>query len=132
MVVDVVVAVRVDVPAVVPLIEIEVGLRLHVAGLVGLERVVVTAHVKVTEPVNEFDGVTVMVEVFPVDAPALILIAPLLLRVKLLLPVSSAGACQKSPHPAPKPTRSGTANSKSFAHLPFLIPAPGFYTTLLN
>jgi hypothetical protein len=86
-VVEVVVAVRVDVPAVVPLIEIEVGLRLHVVGFVGLERLVVTVHVKVTEPVNEFAGVTVIVEVFPEVAPALMVISPLLIREKLLLPL---------------------------------------------
>jgi hypothetical protein len=44
-------------------------------------------HVKVTEPVNEFAGVTVIVEVFPEVAPALMVIAPLLLREKLLLPL---------------------------------------------
>jgi len=91
-VVDVVEAVSVEVCAVVSVIETEVGERLHVAGLVGLERLVVTAQESATVPVNEFDGVTVMVEV-PV-APALTLIEPLLLRAKLpVVPV--LGACQK-------------------------------------
>lgn len=118
MVVEVVVAVRVDVPVLVVLIEIEAGLRLHVAGLTGLERLVVTTHVRVTEPVNEFAGVTVMVAVFPVVAPALVLRVPLLLSEKLLLPVSPAGVCQKSPHPDAKTNKSGAAENNRLAHFP--------------
>jgi hypothetical protein len=34
------------------------------------------------------------------------------------------GACQKSPHPAPKPIRSGAATNNSFAHFPGFIAAP--------
>jgi hypothetical protein len=43
---------------------------------------------------------------------------PLLLRVKLLLPLP--GACQKSPQPA----RNGIAASNIHAHLPIFITAP--------
>ena len=54
---------------------------MHVAGLVGLAGVVVTAQLKSTTPVKLFDGVTVIVAVFPVAAPAAKLIAPLLVSV---------------------------------------------------
>jgi hypothetical protein len=126
-VVEVVVAVRVAVSAVVPLIETEVGERLHVAALTGLERLVVTAQVSATEPVNELEGVTVMMEVLPLVAPALTLIPPLLVREKLVLPLL-AGACQKLPHPAQKPTKSGAATN-NLVHFPDFIPAP---CSLLN
>ena len=43
---------------------------LHVAGLVGLVSVVVTAQLKFTVPVKPPAGVTLIVEVFPVVAPA--------------------------------------------------------------
>jgi hypothetical protein len=130
---DVVVAVSVAVSAVVLLIETEVGERLHVAGLEAFEILVVTAQVSATVPVNEFDGVTEMVEV-PV-APAVTVMLPLLLRAKSVLP---AGAAQKFLHPVRKPVprrpmpntltasipvRSGATNS-SRARSPILIPAP--------
>src|ERR1035437_10133895 len=51
-------------------------------------------------------------------APALTLMLPLLLRVKLELP--PPGACQKSPQPA----NNGIANSNNPAHLPIFIAAP--------
>jgi hypothetical protein len=100
----------------VPLIVTEVGDRMHV-GLVALERVVVTAQVSATVPVNEFDGVTVMVEVFPLVAPGLTEIVPLLVSAKLVLLL---GAFQKSPHPA----RSGATDNNNHAHLPIFIAAP--------
>jgi hypothetical protein len=128
--VEVVVAVSVDVCAVVSVIETEVGERLHAGSLTGLETLVVTAQVSVTEPVNEFAGVTVMVAVFPVVAPAVMPSAPLLLREKLVLPVVLGGACQKLPHPVTKPTRSGAANSNTFAHFPEFIPAPFSSSTI--
>jgi hypothetical protein len=59
---DAVVTVRVDVSAEVPVIDTEVEERLHV-GLVGLDRELVTAQVSDTVPVNEFAGVTVIVDV---------------------------------------------------------------------
>jgi hypothetical protein len=100
----------------VPLIVTDVGDRLHV-GLVALERVVVTAQVRETAPVNEFDGVTVMVEVFPLVAPGLTEIVALLVSAKLVLLL---GACQKLLHPA----RNGATDNNSHAHLPIFIAAP--------
>ena len=50
--VDVVVAVSVDVTAAVPLMETDVGERLQVGTLVGFETLVVTAQVSVTVPEN--------------------------------------------------------------------------------
>jgi hypothetical protein len=50
----------------------------QVGGSFGLEMDVVTAHVRVTLPVKPPPGVTVMVEVFPVVAPAVTEILPLL------------------------------------------------------
>jgi hypothetical protein len=119
-------AVSVEVCAVVPLMVTEVGLRLHVGRLAAPEGEVVTAQVSVTAPVNEFAGVTVMVEV--VLAPGTTAMAPLLVRVKLVLP-PPPGACQKSPHPARNPadkqTATGAAASANRrAHLPILIAAP--------
>jgi hypothetical protein len=124
-VVDVVVAVSVEVSAVVLLMLTEDGERLQVAGLTGFKNVVVTAQLSVTVPVNELPGVTVMVEALPLLAPGLTVMSPLLLRVKLveLLPL---GASQKFPHPARKPaeTISGTATINCLAHLPIFIAAP--------
>jgi hypothetical protein len=115
-VVDVVVAVSVEVSAVVPLIEIEEEESEHVAGLVALDNEVVTAHVSATVPVVEADGVTVMVEV-PVPAvPELMRMLPLLLRVKLMLLESF----QKSAQPA----TNGAAASNNHAHFPIFIAAP--------
>jgi hypothetical protein len=73
-----VVTVRVPVTAPVPVTS-TVELTPHVAGLVGDVGVVVTAQVKLTLPVNPFDGVTVMVAASPVVAPAANASAPLLL-----------------------------------------------------
>jgi hypothetical protein len=114
-VVAVVVAVSVDVCAPVLLIATDVGERLHVVGLVAFESVVVTAQVSETVPVNEFDGVTVIVAVL--YEPGLTAMLPLLVRAKLVLLL---GASQK---PA-QPVRSGTAANSSFAHVPIFIPAP--------
>jgi hypothetical protein len=80
----------------------------------------VTAQVSATVPVNELDGVTVMVAVLPVVAPGLTVMAPLLVSVKLVLPL---GACQKSPQPA-KPATNGAAASNNHAHFPIFIAAP--------
>jgi hypothetical protein len=90
----------------------------------GLEAPVgaLTEQLSVTDPVNVLAGVTLMVEVPVPAAPALTLMLPLLLRVKLLLPLP--GACQKSPQPA----TSGAAASNNRAHFPIFIatpPAPG-------
>jgi hypothetical protein len=64
----VVAIVKVEVSAVVPLRVTDVGERLHVAG--SLEAVGLMEHVRFTAPKNPpVPGVTVMVEVFPVDAP---------------------------------------------------------------
>jgi hypothetical protein len=127
-VVDVVAAVSVAVSADVPLIVTEVGERLHVVGLDALEGAVVIAQLSVTVPVNEFDGVTEMVDVLPVVPPGLTVMLPLLARVKLVLPLP-LGACQKSPHPARNPTRepitTGIATTAGRrAHLPIIIAAP--------
>ena len=133
---EVVIAVRVDVTAAVPLIETEVGERLQVGTLVGFETLVVTAQLSVTVPENEFAGVTLMRDVLPVVAPAVTVMLPALERVKSLLP---AGAAQKFLHPDRKPTartlipimqaqenpiRSGAARLRSLASSPKIIAAP--------
>jgi hypothetical protein len=120
---EVVVAVSVEVCAVVLLMVTEAGERLQVAGLVALVGVVVSAQESVTVPVNEFAGVTVMVEVLPEVAPGATLMLPLLVSVKLVA-VLPPGACQKSPQPAIKPTRSGAASSVSHAQFRVFIAAP--------
>jgi hypothetical protein len=61
-----------------------------------------------------------MVAVLPVVAPGLTVMAPLLVSVKLVLPL---GACQKSPQPA-KPATNGAAASNNHAHFPIFIAAP--------
>jgi hypothetical protein len=134
--VDVVVAVSVAVSAEVPLMETDVGERLHVGVLTGFETLVVTAQVSVTVPVNEFDGVTVMSEVLLLVAPAVTVMLPPLERAKSVLPV---GAAQKFLHPERKPTarqliprtqtlekpiRSGAAKLRSRASGPKIITAP--------
>jgi hypothetical protein len=134
--VEVVIAVRVDVTAAVPLIETDVGERLQVGTLVGFETLVVTAQLSVTVPENEFAGVTLMRDVLPVVAPAVTVMLPALERVKSLLP---AGAAQKFLHPDRKPTartlipitqaqenpiRSGAARLRSLASSPKIIAAP--------
>jgi hypothetical protein len=99
-VVDVVVAVSTAVSGVAPLMETEVGERLHVGVLTGFETLVVTAQVSVTVPLNEFAGVTVMVEVLPLVAPPVTVMLAELERAKSVLPV---GAAQKFLHPERKP-----------------------------
>ena len=64
---EVVETVSVAVCAVEPLIVTEGGAMLHVAGSFAAAGVI--AQVRLTVPVNPFDGVMVMVEVFPVVAP---------------------------------------------------------------
>jgi hypothetical protein len=98
-VVEVLVAVKVAVCAVVPLIDTDVGERLHVTGLVPLETLVVTEQVRSTAPVNELSGVTVMAVVLPLVAPAVTVMLPPLEREKPELP---AGAAQKFLQPARK------------------------------
>jgi hypothetical protein len=79
---------------------------------------VVIAQARFTVPVNEFDGVTVMVEVLPDVAPGVkLMLLGLLERVKLVLP---AGASQKPEHPA----SSGVAINSSRAQYPIFIAAP--------
>jgi hypothetical protein len=112
---EVVVAVSVEVCAVVPLKVSEDEERPHV-GLVAFEGAVVTAQVSVTVPVNELPGATVMVEV-PVPPAVLTVMAPLLLSVKLV--VLLLGACQKSPQPV---TNAAAANIP--AQRPIFIAAP--------
>jgi hypothetical protein len=108
-----VVAVSVEVCADVPVIETEVGFKLQVGELVGFEIEVVTAQVSATVPVNEFDGVTVIVEV-PVSAlPGFTVMLALLESAKL--PVT--GAFQKPLQPA----SIGAAVSNMRAHFPIFI-----------
>jgi hypothetical protein len=115
--VDVVVAVSVAVCAAVLLIVTDVGERLHVTGLVALDGDVVTAQVSATVPVNEFDGVTVIVEVLPEVAPGVLtLIVPLLERVKSEEPTGFQKPLQ--------PTRSSGAASANPVHFFNLIAAP--------
>jgi hypothetical protein len=109
-----VVAVRVEVCAVVLLMVTEVGERLQVAGLVAPVGELVTEQVRETVPVNELPGVTVTVDV-PL-APGTTVIFPLLERVKLVL----LGASQKPLHPA----SSGAAPNNTHAHFPIFIAAP--------
>jgi hypothetical protein len=68
--------------AVVPVMAIE-GVTAQVAGLTAPVGIVVTAQVRPTDPVNPFEGVTVIVDVFPVVALASTLMLPLLVRPKL-------------------------------------------------
>jgi hypothetical protein len=55
----------------------------HVAGLVAPVGIVVTAQVRLTVPVNPFAGVTVIIEVSFVIAPAATVMPPPLLRLKV-------------------------------------------------
>ena len=116
-VVDEVVAVSVEVCAVVLLKVSEVEERLHVVGLVAPVGAV-TEQLSVTVPVNELPGVTVIVAVLSEVAPALTVMLPLLVRVKLVL-LLPFGACQKSPHPA-----SSRAAANNPAQRPIFIAAP--------
>lgn len=77
--------------------ETEVGERLQVVGLVAPLGEFVIEHVRDTVPVNELEGVTVMVEVLPLLAPGVTLMLPLFDRVKSLLPF---GASQNPEQPA--------------------------------
>ncbi len=113
----------VEVPAVVLVISTESGERLH-PGLVGFERELVTAQVSETVPVNEFDGVTVMVEVPGLAAPgATVMLEGLAERVKLV-PLPPLGACQKSPQPASRQTGIAAAAGNNHPHVLILIAAP--------
>jgi len=76
----VVVAVKVDVCAEL-LTVTEVGESAHVAGLTALVGEVVIAQVRLTVPLNELPGVTVMVEVLLLVAPGLTVMLPLLVSV---------------------------------------------------
>jgi hypothetical protein len=71
----VVLIVSVEVCAVFPLIVTEGGARLQVTG--SLAAVGLIEQLKLTVPVNPFDGVTEIVAVFPVVAPGSIFIVPL-------------------------------------------------------
>lgn len=96
--------------------------RLQLAGLVAFEGDEVSAQASVTVPVNELDGVTVMVAVLPEVAPGVTVMGPLLVSEKEPVPLPPVGACQKSPHPA----RSGATASRNLAQLPIFIAAPCF------
>jgi hypothetical protein len=80
--VDVVATVRVSVIAAAPVMVTEFDMKLHVAGLVAPVGLA-TTQVRLTAPVNPFDGVAVIVDVLPVVAPAVMLMLPLLVRAKL-------------------------------------------------
>ena len=92
--------------------------RPHVVGLEAPEGEV-TAQVSATVPVNELDGVTVMVEV-PDELALNVRLVGLLESVKLVLPL---GASQKSPQPA-KPATNGETASNNHARIPIFIAAP--------
>jgi hypothetical protein len=66
--------VSVDVCTVLPLIVTDDGARLHVAG--SLAAVGLIEQVRLTVPLNPFDGVTEIVTVFAVVAPGAMLIEP--------------------------------------------------------
>lgn len=119
-----VVAVSVEVSAVVPLIDTEVGDRPQVVGLDALDGSLVTVQVRLTVPVNELPGVTVMVAVLPLVAPGATVMLPLFESVKLVL-LLPLGACQKSPQPERKTARSGTAIIKLRVHPQSFIATPG-------
>jgi len=81
--------VSVEVTAAVPVTSGAVGLKLQVAGLVAATGV--TAQVRFTVPVKPPDGVTEMVEVFPVVAPPVRLrVVGLALRAKPVVAVTAA------------------------------------------
>src|SRR5271157_348211 len=83
-VVDAVVyTVSVAVCAAEPLIVTEAG-TMHVAGW--LAAVGVMAQLRLTVPVNAYDGVTVIVEVLPLVEPCITVMLPLLARAKLGVP----------------------------------------------
>ena len=72
---------RVEVWGAPPLMETDVGERPQVVGLVAPVGELVTAQVRDTVPVNELEGVTVMVAVLALVAPGFTLMLPLLERV---------------------------------------------------
>ena len=116
-VVDVVLAVKVAVCAVELLSVTDVGERLQVTGLEAFDGDVVTAQVSATVPVNELDGVTVIVEVLPEVAPGLLtLMVPLFERVKSEEPIGFQKPLQ--------PARSSGAASANPVHFFNLIAAP--------
>jgi hypothetical protein len=121
-VVDVVATVSVDVCADVDEIDNEVEERLHVAGLVALGGLVVTAQLRLTVPVKEFVGVTVIVAVALL--PGLTEKLPLLESVKLSLVLF--GFCQNPAHPA----RKGVIAHSSQAQCPTRIAAPNSVDSL--
>jgi hypothetical protein len=93
-VVDVLLTVSVEVSA-PPVMLTDAGdIVPQVIGLVAPDGDVVTAHVSATAPVNPLVGLTEMVEVFPLDAPAVMLKLPLFVSVKpgvvLVAPVTMA------------------------------------------
>ena len=92
MVVVVVPIVSVDAPSVVLSIDTEVGLRVHVGGLMALDGPEVIAHVRATIPENPLVGVTTMAAVFPVETPATTVNAgPLIVK----LPIAPLGVTVK-------------------------------------
>lgn len=115
---EVVVAVSVEVCAVLLLNVSELVDRLHVAGLVALEGVLVTEHVSATVPVNELPGVTVIVDVLPDVAPGVTLMLPLLERVKLV----SVGALQKPLHPASTVVAARNIHARFLIFIPKPLP----------
>ena len=123
---DVVVAVSVEVCAAALLIETEAGERLQVAGLVAPEGELVTEQERETVPVNEFEGVTLTVDVFPLVAPGATLMLPLLVRVKLVLVLLVFGGSQNPEQPTAKATMSGAAANNNLPHLPVFIAVPHF------
>jgi hypothetical protein len=95
-----------------------------VVGLLAPEGELVIAQLRLTVPVNEFAGVTEIVEV--ALAPGLTEMLPLLESVKFPLElVEVVGLCQKPPHPVTRqPAMRGVVNSKTRAHLPRFIATP--------
>jgi len=67
----VVTIVSVELCAAVPVIATELGVRVQVGGSLAVAGVI--EQVRLTVPVNPFDGVTVIAAVFPVDAPGAML-----------------------------------------------------------
>ena len=63
--------VRVELCAVIPVIDTELGVNVQFG--VSLAAAGVTAHVRLTVPVNPFDGVTAIGTIFPVVAPGAML-----------------------------------------------------------
>lgn len=115
---DDVVAVRIEVCAVVVLNVREVDERLHVAGLVALVGVLVTEQVSATVPVKELPGVTVIVAVLPDVAPGVSLMLPLLVRVKLV----SVGASQNPLHPARRDVAAKSNRARFLIFIPNSLP----------